>query len=514
MKHLKNILLLGCCLNMVFLFAQHTYNMDRWYVGLGEYTEDSTHLFYNSCLRFSQNGFDTARWGSKKKPYFYRTNTQISRNDSLLLLCSGTAVFNGSGELIADGDKLIQYVNSPGDTNYNFSLFNGALLLPFSNSGTKFHLFHMAWKKFNTIIAGKPINNAASTNLFYNVVDISLNSGQGGFTVLNQPYITDTFDWGKIIAIKHANGRDWWVLLHRWGDNTYYKVLIENDTVRPAIKQKAGGELTTMNILYGDITFNKDGTKIANLYQAGGHNSLTIDPTLDIIDFNRCTGELGRARTVKLPLYNNNIVAGGCFSPNERFIYFTNAYQLFQYDTWQDTTRLIYTVAQPTDIWLGRMKVAPNNKIVMETTNNSKFFHYINHPDSVGTACDFRWKGIRLPSWQGGIPYIPDYNMGALAGSVCDTLTSGIKPEERVHGFRIFPNPAKNNLNMVYLSGDNENLSITVTNILGQVILNNQLLSTWGADALNTSSFTNGIYFIEILQNGQHLETKKFIVEH
>ncbi|MCO5279728.1 MAG: T9SS type A sorting domain-containing protein [Chitinophagales bacterium] len=47
----------------------------------------------------------------------------------------------------------------------------------------------------------------------------------------------------------------------------------------------------------------------------------------------------------------------------------------------------------------------------------------------------------------------------------------------KAYGVNIFPNPAKNNLNLTYLIGDNENLSVKVTNVLGQEVLSNKPLN-------------------------------------
>jgi len=82
------------------------------------------------------------------------------------------------------------------------------------------------------------------------------------------------------------------------------------------------------------------------------------------------------------------------------------------------------------------------------------------------------------------------------------------------YGVNIFPNPAKNNLNLTYLIGDNENLSVKVTNVLGQEVLSNKPLNASGKEVLATSELASGIYFLKIYERYNLLATKKFIVEH
>ncbi|MBX2910419.1 MAG: T9SS type A sorting domain-containing protein, partial [Chitinophagales bacterium] len=70
------------------------------------------------------------------------------------------------------------------------------------------------------------------------------------------------------------------------------------------------------------------------------------------------------------------------------------------------------------------------------------------------------------------------------------------------------------NLNLTYLIGDNENLSVKVTNVLGQEVLSNKPLNASGKEVLATSELASGIYFLKIYERYNLLETKKFIVEH
>lgn len=56
----------------------------------------------------------------------------------------------------------------------------------------------------------------------------------------------------------------------------------------------------------------------------------------------------------------------------------------------------------------------------------------VNYPDSLGAACDFQpfsfYLGGKRTYW--GLPNNPDYNLGAIIGSPCDTLSVGISETE------------------------------------------------------------------------------------
>jgi hypothetical protein len=95
----------------------------------------------------------------------------------------------------------------------------------------------------------------------------------------------------------------------------------------------------------------------------------------------------------------------------------------------------------------------------------------INQPDSLGTACDFQPYSFYLGGKRTylGLPNNPDYDLGAVAGSACDTIT-GIAPSplERV-GVRLYPNPVNN---ILFISGlsDAKN-ELVVYDIYGRQII-------------------------------------------
>ncbi|MBL0340606.1 MAG: hypothetical protein IPP71_06630 [Bacteroidetes bacterium] len=55
-----------------------------------------------------------------------------------------------------------------------------------------------------------------------------LDGGLGGIVVgtKNVNAINDTLVYGRITGVKHANGRDWWILVHHYNDDEYYSILV------------------------------------------------------------------------------------------------------------------------------------------------------------------------------------------------------------------------------------------------------------------------------------------------
>ena len=77
------------------------------------------------------------------------------------------------------------------------------------------------------------------------------------------------------------------------------------------------------------------------------------------------------------------------------------------------------------------------------------------------------------------------------------------------------PNPSNNSTNIGYSSTNSENISFEITNLLGEKLIQENLVSNIGLNniTVNTSIFPNGIYLYSI-SNGQVRSTKRLIVHH
>jgi len=99
-------------------------------------------------------------------------------------------------------------------------------------------------------------------------------------------------------------------------------------------------------------------------------------------------------------------------------------------------------------------------------------------------------------------------------GSVCinvDLFTGINQAGANSKGLRVYPNP-NNGSFIMELSGTNGESSVEIYNILGQTILNEELLNK--SNAINLSSATSGIYFYRVVnENGALLGEGKIVIE-
>ncbi len=137
----------------------------------------------------------------------------------------------------------------------------------------------------------------------------------------------------------------------------------------------------------------------------------------------------------------------------------------------------------------------------------------INRPDSLGSACDVQQHSIHLPGYSASLPNHPNYFLGPIVGSVCDSLTNHVPSiTSSVQSFYLFPMPARN---ILYVT-QNSKVSvkeISIYNSIGQKqSINYSSIKNGEYLEINVSSLSPGIYFLEMLNDRQKI-IRKFAKE-
>ncbi len=245
--------------------------------------------------------------------------------------------------------------------------------------------------------------------------------GFGEVIEVNQIFLKDTLCYGKLTATKHANGRDWWLLIPKWNSAVYFTFLLTPNGLVSYGTQKIGSAPLTNA---GQSVFSPDGTKYVRYNVPGSQ----VGGYLDIFDFDRCTGLLSNPRNLHLTTQVG--MPGAAISPNSRYLYVANGLWLHQYDL--EATNLAaskvligtydgYQSPSPTPFFM--LQLAPNGKIYMNSASSVDVLHVIHSPDLPGSACRLEQHGVQLPTrndWS--MPNFPNYRLGPLDGSPCDTL--------------------------------------------------------------------------------------------
>jgi hypothetical protein len=161
-------------------------------------------------------------------------------------------------------------------------------------------------------------------------------------------------------------------------------------------------------------------------------------------------------------------------------------------------------------------QLAPDNKIYIAAYNASNVMHIIDSPDVLGVGCNVIQHGLQLPVLNDGtVPNHPNYHLGPVVGSICDSLSVGL-PHNIVQsaGLRLNPNPATNQVWVNYQFPNNRDGWLEIYDPLGKLILKRRLYwSTTQLLVYLNEIKSSGIYVAKVFDDtGMYLSTEKMVV--
>ena len=356
---------------------------------------------YNSPLVFQNN---------KPDINFNRTNSSFSNNEGrILMYTNGVHLYNAADEIMDEGEHLM-----PGGEGLGEVYLQYTMIVPWPGKENLYLLFYLedAWT----------IQDIVASGLYYAVIDLSQNNGLGKVISKRNKVVEVNLRLGYVVPERHANGRDWWLLINKWNSNQFYRILIDPRGVMIDGLQSVG---TTVINGSGQCCFSPDGKK----YCSYAGVSPQVGGFFDIYDFDRCSGLLSNHRQHQIP----EGWGGISISPNSRYLYHNIEFKAYQYDL--EAPNIFASRVQVSE-WDGvtisglgfatgfySMQAAPDGKIYTATLASSKYLHIIHRPDEPGAACRYEQHGITLPTENAfSMPSFPNYRQGPLDGSACDTL--------------------------------------------------------------------------------------------
>ncbi len=415
-------------------------------------------------------------------------------------------VWNSNNVVMENGDSIV-------GRGWNHEM----VILPNVLSDTKYYLFH----------------SGISTNgqLFYSVIDISQNGGFG--KVIQKNILLDSLNGEHVsdglTAIKHGNGRDWWIIFRSYGNNannTFHKYLVTSYGILHFPDQNIGTQTFAGFIR---LKFNISGNKLL-LHDTGG--------LMELYDFDRCSGDLSNLKVIHPEINSTQDSFWGAeFSPNDSLLYVstedTHTY-LFQFNlsasNIYNSKIILDSINYP--LYSGSdLKLAIDGKIYRSTlyydgTINS--FPYadsvynsynmnlsvINDPNILGLGCNYQPYSFYLGGKRTyvGLPNNPYYDMPALGGSLCDSLglPNGVQQPMK-NKFAVYPNPARDKLYFTFDEfgkGNASKILIRGYDYTGKIVLESILKENF----LDVSNLKQGIYTFSFFMNGNYHSSAKIAI--
>jgi hypothetical protein len=334
----------------------------------------------------------------------------------------------------------------------------------------------------------------------------------------------------EVAACRHANGKDWWVIISNIIDDQSHTFLVDETGFhyKGAFTQSEGNKYCYP--MAGMVRFSPDGSKMVRTHHRIAYNAIQLPDVIEIWDFNRCTGTVEGEPIVgfmPLPLdYKYGASSDAEFSSNGKYLYYANGSYLIQFDMekeypfergdtihrwdgeyWRNSNPVFLT-----NFW--RM---PDGKLLVNFFGLVPYLHIIHEPDKKGADCNFEYKAMIMPTNPDNPPYefpiyslprSPDYRMTALDIDCTSSTSEGSNLSQDIE---IYPNPFSTEL---FVYPDNDTRSIEVYNIQGKLMYREYLHDPRFGIRLNTESWAKGMYIITTKGKDGRLMRSKKSVKH
>ncbi|MEO0728312.1 MAG: hypothetical protein AAFZ63_27435, partial [Bacteroidota bacterium] len=309
-------------------------------------------------------------------------NSSISNTDgNLLLFTNGLAIHNSSQEIIENGDSM--YI---GEFDLGYDYPQSTLMLPAPGNEDQIIIVSTFASWATTVIGDQ---------LLYSVVDLSANHEEGTVIIKNELLLDDNFGTGKLVAVRHANGRDWWMIYAIRNSNRFVRFLISPEGVQQVGDQVVGEAHVSG---FGQAQFSPDGRIFVH------YNAVNVDTGTFayVYEFDRCSGLLDYQITIPIPL--NGASGGAAISKSSEFLYVNTTNVIYQYDLMADdilASEDIIAVYDgfldflPTTFFMGSL--ARDGKIYVSSPNGVLSLTVVEYPDRRGEACSVNQHAIKLP---------------------------------------------------------------------------------------------------------------------
>lgn len=370
----------------------------NWVFGYAGGQEDTR--WGTSIVDFN-SGNPIVTYQDKGRMYIYEANASISnKSGELQYYTNGYDVEDASFKKVQGATDLgIRYWDGLHEPQ-------GVMFVNNPNSDFSEYLFY--------------INIVLSSPYFY-VIDLNylLIDNISKKTIKKGNVIHDTLNSGCLTACKHANGKDYWIILNKQNTNLFYKFILTSEGIMLKDTQSVGPKIKEG---YGQAVLSPNGEYFALLDAITFSEGLYIN----LYKFNRCNGELEFLRRDNYP---TSSFSGISFSPNSRYLYYSEQKNLYQIDLQKQESfinlNLIDTIESQTQ-WGSQYnlhQLGPDGRIYISNAYSNFVMHVIGKPDESGKNSLPRSNSFALKTLGGyGIPNMPNYRLGPIDRSLCDTL--------------------------------------------------------------------------------------------
>jgi hypothetical protein len=224
-------------------------------------------------------------------------STLCDTGGNLMFYSDGQTVWNKNHDVVENGTGLISHISST----------QASLFVQHPDNDSMVYLF-----------TTRP-NDFSNAGFRFNKINTKSNSGLGSIVEKNQLLLNTSTE--KVTAVKHRNGKDYWIIAHGYTTNSYFAYLLTKEgLITCPIESKTG------NILIGNSAtwpLNTQGNLISNYKGNQLLNTVLHTGKVDILNFNNNLGTIEFIDSVK---FNSNSYCAAYNLNDKRFYIQTVSY--------------------------------------------------------------------------------------------------------------------------------------------------------------------------------------------
>ncbi|TVQ44065.1 MAG: T9SS C-terminal target domain-containing protein [Saprospirales bacterium] len=417
----------------LFLFLQfNVYSQKEdfvWYTGKSELGYCCAHFF-----SFNDTGY-VKELVTIDYPYKIRASSGKSimadEDGNLLFYTDGFDVFNrehrimknGERTFVMSGELLANAYNNSGGVN----IPDWTIILPSPVGNDEYFLFYLGMTDDEV-----SRSQVRGTGLNYSIIDISLDDGLGEVVEKNINLIEMRSIPRSLKGIRHANGRDWWIMVREMLNDRWHVFLLDNKGVNFYHVSEAIEipEYYCRLVIYNYVTDQYICMTGSHFYPWKFYHDRPFDYQFHVYDFDRCIGTFNFSHTFELETWSHKYsLKSLTLCPKGRYLYGgLGGRYLIQYDTWvenvqasADTLLNIFTMENAVP-GIYEPKLTPRGEMWLQHWAKDSITVILN-PELGGTDFNVSDEFITTP-WvnTGTFPNNANYRIGPIDGSPCDTL--------------------------------------------------------------------------------------------
>ncbi len=326
----------------------------------------------------------------------FRSGTAVPLDDQNVMKApnSGSVICDSIGNLMffTNGkicwDRTFSAMSNATGLSGNGGMTQPTLVVPWPGNPSQYYVF----------TADMPPFQSASKGFCCTLIDMTLRDGLGDAvsSMLNKPLLDQVNP--RITGVKHANGNDYWVIAHHWGDDGFYAYQATPAGLAPPVVSNTGsvhtGTIDDQDFV-GYMKTSPDGSRLAL--------ALSGSRKVELFTFNTQTGSVGFEGSYSIAdpmMYPYGVE----FSPDNKLLYvtvmqkpgsgITQPSSLLQFDLTSGLDNPVEIAVVP-DIRLADLQLATDGKIYISPSisiNPSDYKDYLDvifNPNRKGTACNY-----------------------------------------------------------------------------------------------------------------------------